>query len=109
MTNFQIIANAMIDSGLATKEMIAEIVKNKQELPLHTFADWKNRGYKIKKGEHAVMTAVIWKRKFKKKIIEDAPVDLVEEFKDEEVEDTGNFVRTKAFFFREDQVEKFKA
>ena len=25
------------------------------------------------------------------------------------LEDTGNFVRTKAFFFREDQVDKFKA
>lgn len=110
MTNFQIITNAIIDAGLMTKNEVEELIKNKKELPYHTFADWKNRGYKIKKGEHAKLTALIWKRKMKKKTDIEFPEELGEEISDiNEEEDTGRFFKTKAFFFDETQVEEMKA
>ena len=33
----------------------------KGDLPFHTFQDWKSRGYSVKKGEHALFTADLWK------------------------------------------------
>lgn len=47
MTNAEIIANAMKLNGITEES--------------HTFARWKQMGYKVKKGEHAKFRATIWK------------------------------------------------
>ena len=36
------------------------------EPPLHTLQGWASRGYKIKKGEHAVAETKLWKKKKKR-------------------------------------------
>ena len=49
MTNAEIIANPMKLHGITEKS--------------HTFARWKQMGYKVRKGEHATFRATIWKAK----------------------------------------------
>ena len=58
--------------------------------PIHTFDGWKERGYAVKKGEHAVASFLIWKYITGKKETEG------------EVEgknDNGRCIMKKAFFF----------
>ena len=94
MTNFQLIANAAIADGLYTREEIIAHLEERGELPLHTFAEWKNRGFTVRKGEHAKLTCQIWKPRTKK---EAAPED--------DGEKQSGFYLAKAFFFTEEQVE----
>lgn len=54
MTNEQIIQNEKKLLGMGEFE------------PLHTFAKWKEMGFKVKKGEHATVCTKLWKRKSKK-------------------------------------------
>lgn len=65
--------------------------------PIHTFACWKNLGYSVKKGEHAVAKFPIWKGS--EKVV-----------KDEDGNDTSEtalkMFRKEAFFFKSSQVEK---
>ena len=61
--------------------------------PIHTYNGWKDMGYQVKKGEHAIATFAIWKWKGKK---------------DEETgeENGGTCYQRKAFWFTAAQVEK---
>lgn len=61
--------------------------------PIHTYNGWKELGYQVKKGEHAVASFPIWKYTTKK---------------DEETgeETQGRCWQRKAFWFTFDQVEK---
>lgn len=93
MTNFDIITNAAIQEGLYTKDEAIAILESGNELPLHTFNEWKNRGYMVRKGEHAKLTCQIWKPRKKKEV------------KPDEEEERSGFYMTKAFFFTEEQVE----
>jgi hypothetical protein len=50
-----------------------EIIQNEKKVlgmgefePLHTFQKWKELGFKVKKGEHAVTCTKLWKPKAKK-------------------------------------------
>ena len=66
---------------------------------IHNFDGWKERGYAVKKGEHAVASFLIWKYITGKKETEG------------EVEgknDNGRCIMKKAFFFKRSQVEKIK-
>lgn len=75
------------------------------EMPeeIHTFNGWKERGYKVKKGEHSTIKFAIWKYTQKEKQpeemtgnpLEDAPV-------------SNMFMKTSAFFTAA-QVEPIKA
>lgn len=60
-TNFQLISDAAINAGLFTLEQAAEIIATFGELPLHTYAGWKSRGYQVRKGEKAKLKTTIWK------------------------------------------------
>ena len=60
---------------------------------IHTFAGWKERGYKVKKGEHAVAKFGIWKYAGKQD----------EEEKDKE---TGYCFIKQSHFFAAHQVER---
>lgn len=97
MTNFEIIANCAVETGVYTKEQVETIISQGFNLPLHTFAEWKRLGYSVKKGEKAKMTCRIWKYSNKE-------VEQKEEVQDEEA--NSHYYLTKAFFFSNEQVEK---
>lgn len=66
--------------------------------PIHTFAKWKEFGYVVKRGEHAVASFPIWKM-IKSKKSEDADADGSD--------DSKMFLK-KSFWFTFSQVEKIK-
>jgi antirestriction protein ArdC len=85
---------------MCNKEIISRyIAMNELEpsIELHTFAEWKRLGYKVKKGEKSKHKISIWKRTTKK----------VENEKGEEVETQNYFLKLLAFFTKE-QVEKLE-
>nr|DAX93288.1 MAG TPA: protein of unknown function (DUF1738) [Caudoviricetes sp.] len=85
---------------MCNKEIISRyIAMNELEpsIELHTFAEWKRLGYKVKKGEKSKHKISIWKRATKK----------VENEKGEEVEIQNYFLKLSAFFTKE-QVEKLE-
>lgn len=59
---------------------------------IHTFAGWKQLGYVVKCGEHAISKFKIWKYTLKKA-------------KEEDEAETERMIMTEAFFFSERQVE----
>ena len=61
MTNNEIIYSAAIDAGIYTQEQADAILASGHFLPLHTFQEWKARGYSVKKGEKAVLHVDLWK------------------------------------------------
>lgn len=87
MTNEEIIARKAISEGLFTEEEAICMIRNDKDIPLHTSRGWKERGYRVKKGEKGV-TCQLWKRK------------------NGLGEDESEFYQTKSFLFRGDQVEK---
>lgn len=64
---------------------------------IHTFAGWKERGFKVKKGEHAVAKFVIWKHSAPK--IKELPDD------GGEYVDKGKMFMKLSAFFSASQVE----
>ena len=65
--------------------------------PIHTFACWKNLGYSVKKGEHAVAKFPIWKGSEK----------VVKDNDGNDTDETAlKMFRKDAFFFKSSQVEK---
>lgn len=63
--------------------------------PIHTFNFWKEAGYMVRKGEHAVAAFTIWKYTSKAK-----------GKTEEEAQDEGYCFMKKAFFFSASQVDK---
>lgn len=59
--------------------------------PLLTYAEWKKRGFQVRKGEHAIAKFGIWKPKTKKQ---------KEEEEDTDKKMNGFFLKTSAFFIR---------
>jgi len=99
MTNLQIIANEAIANQLYTEDEVVEYFETIGCLPLFTFAEWKKKGYFVKKGEKAKLMCYIWKHKKSKTTVP------MQDGNDVEV-DERNFYKVKAFFFNETQVEK---
>lgn len=83
MTNVQI-----LEAECATRGIVEEV---------HTFAAWKSRGYKVKHGEKALFTTMLWKHSTK----------IVKNDKDEEEKKTSMYM-TKSALFGRHQVEKIK-
>ena len=99
MTNEQIIANSAVAAGIFTQEEAEAYFSHGMRLPIHTFAEWKNHGYMVKKGEHAALTVSIWKPKTRKKR-DEKNVDAKEE--------NSGFFLTTAYLFTKQQVEAIK-
>lgn len=99
MTNEQIIANSAVAAGIFTQEEAEAYFSHGMRLPIHTFAEWKNHGYMVKKGEHAALTVSIWKPKTSKKK-DEKTVDAKEE--------NSGFFLTTAYLFTKQQVEAIK-
>lgn len=89
MTNAQIIENAKALNGI--------------EEECHTFARWKQMGYKVRKGEHAAFKATIWKCNPKREIVEGVDPKTGEKVQDEATVNRM-FMKT-AHFFKRSQVE----
>lgn len=66
--------------------------------PIHTFNAWKELGFSVKKGEHAIAKFTIWKYK---------PETIKNE--NGEDEESGEMFMKTAHFFKGDQVEPIKA
>ena len=98
MTNYEIVLREAIMQGVFTPEQVAPFVENGLRLPLHTFQEWHNLGYMVKKGEKSRMTCTIWKYSSKNIPTEDG----------EEEEQGGHYFLAKAHFFTREQVEKIK-
>lgn len=64
--------------------------------PIHTFQAWKNLGYSVKKGQHAIAQFPIWKYTTGKKA----------EMSEEEAQIKGYCFMKVASFFKADQVER---
>ena len=63
--------------------------------PIHTFAAWKELGYIVRKGEHAIAKFVIWKYKAGKKTNDDG----------EEIDTSRMFIKV-SHFFSQSQVDR---
>ena len=98
MTNLEIIINEALKHEIYTEEEIEEKIENDEDLKIHTFAIWKAKGYKVKKGEHARIVTRLWKYKKGNK----------KEHSPEEEEEAKMYL-CKAFLFTEEQVEKLGA
>lgn len=61
MTNSQIIYNSALAHGFTEDQLSQLSDAYMGDLPFHTFQEWKSRGYSVKKGEHALFTADLWK------------------------------------------------
>lgn len=99
MSNEEIIVKSAISAGIFSEEEAAAYIMNGLRLPIHTFAEWKNHGYMVKKGEHAALTVRIWKPKTRKKK-DEKTVDAKEE--------NSGFFLTTAYLFTKQQVEAIK-
>ena len=80
MTNAEIIQTAKMLNGIVEDA--------------HTFAYWKQAGYKVRKGEHAAFSAKIWKANVKKVVV------------DGEEKDNLNMFMKTAHFITRSQVDK---
>ena len=68
---------------------------------IHTFAAWKQLGFSVKKGEHAIAAFTIWKYAERRREAEEENAD------EEQAE--GRMFMKKAFFFKASQVERITA
>lgn len=98
MTNQEIIFETAIALNIFTEDEAVTHLQQTGCLPLHTFKEWLNLGYSVKKGEKAAMVCDIWRMtNYKKK-----------SSTEDEEEKEDHFYMKKAFFFKRDQVEKIK-
>lgn len=103
MTNEKIILGEslkLMESGFLAgsgKRAIVEIngVQREIELPepIHTFNAWKQMGYKVKKGEHAIAKFSIWKYTEKAKKEEEKTGNALED-----APKSNMFMKMSAFF-----------
>lgn len=100
MSNEEIIVKSSISAGIFSEEEAAAYIMNGLRLPIHTFAEWKNHGYMVRKGEHAALTVSIWKPKTRKRKKDEKTVDAKEE--------NSGFFLTTAYLFTKQQVEAIK-
>lgn len=97
MTNDEIIFTAAVGLGLLTEEEVEEIFEEGgYELPLHTYAGWKDRGYQVKKGEKAVAKVLLWKPRPKRKKMGEEVAE----------EDKMKFLMVNSALFSKAQIEK---
>lgn len=102
-----------IGSTGRTIEFTAEdgtVKKIPEPEPLLTYDMWKQYGYVVKRGEHAVAVIEIWmpkkNRSMKKKSEEKSDESSASEDKAVISPEKQDFYKKKAFFFRMCQVEK---
>lgn len=104
MTNQEIITRTAIQLGILTESEAEQIIMSGREIPLHTYAAWKSRGYQVKKGEKAVCKVSLWKKSKGKKAKKDVE-QPTEDSEQQPIKD-GHFFQTNAALFLISQCEK---
>lgn len=99
MTNEQIITELAMQ--LYGEENVMEMLSEGIEPPLHTLQGWALRGYKVRKGEHALVETKLWKKKKNHDRESDKP-----ETQDGQIPTNRDFYMCRAFLFGMEQVEK---
>ena len=102
MNNEQLIMQAA--HTIFNDDQIEELLINYGEVPLHSYAYWKARGFSVKSGQKAIIKTNLWKKKSKKKNDEN-PESSEESSGDVELRKDGFFLTPTSLFFI-DQVEK---
>ena len=93
MKNEEIIAKIAISSGTLTEEEVGNMISAGQDIPLHTYKGWRDRGMTVRKGEHG-LECKLWKLKIRKKAEGEEPA-----------ESDGQYYLTKSYLFNIDQVD----
>lgn len=106
MTNTQIIYNAAIANGFTEEQLLLLLEAYKGDLPFHTFQEWKARGYSVKKGEHALFTADLWKYTNKPS---KAMIEAAAEAGKDAPEDAPHYYKKLSYLFSFAQVEPVKS
>ena len=96
MTNLEIISKELVEKGLYTENELEMKYLENGQLPVATYQEWQKRGYQVKRGEKSIVI-FIWKHKDKK---------IKKENTDEEEIIPEKFIKVKAFFFTEIQVQE---
>ena len=105
MTNSQIIYNAALAHGFTEDQLSQLLDAYKGDLPFHTFQEWKARGYSVKKGEHALFTADLWKLTSKPS---KAMIEAAKEAGKDIPEDAPHYYKKLSHLFSFAQVEPVK-
>lgn len=113
ITNEEIITRARLQLyaegkiGTTGRTLTYEDADGKHTIPepeeIHTFAFWKQNGYSVKKGQHAVIKLTIWKHTGGKQ-----QTVTTEDGEEKAVEIGGHCFHKEAFFFSSSQVEPTK-
>ena len=106
MTNSQIIYNAALAHGFTEDQLSQLLEAYKGDLPFHTFQDWKARGYSVKKGEHALFTADLWKYTSKPS---KAMIEAAAEAGSDAPEESPHYYKKLSHLFSFSQVEPVKS
>ena len=109
MTNQEIIYREAIAHNIMTQEAAEAAIKSGLEIPLHTYAAWKSRGYQVRKGEKATIKTSLWKRSKGKKKAQQESTEAAEQDSAENPEASGHFFLATAFLFTAAQVEEIAA
>ena len=102
MTNTQIIFEALKLKGFSEDQLLTIMNAYNGDLPFHTFAEWKARGYSVKKGEKAFLAVPLWKFTNKPNM---AARKAAEEA-GEEVNPDPHYYKKLSYIFGFNQVEK---
>lgn len=105
MTNQEIICREAVAHGVITKAAAEAALMTGAEIPLHTYAAWKSRGYQVRKGEKATIKTSLWKRSKGKKKSQDADSDTQQDTT-ENPEASGHYFLATAFLFTLSQVDE---
>lgn len=101
-SNNEIIYKAVTESGMLTTAEADNLIMKFGELPLHTFIEWKRRGYSVKKGEKARLHLYLWM--FTNKPNKAAREEAAEA--GEEIGDDPHYYKKLSHLFALDQVER---
>lgn len=105
-TRYQLMKDGIIGTSGKKIEMETpegEHVTIDEPEELHTFAAWKQLGFAVKKGEHAVAKIVIWKH------VDAAKGKNTDSAKDEQNQSAEKMFQKQAYFFTPGQVEKIQS
>ena len=102
MTNDKIIFEALKTKGFSEDQLMQLMQAFRGDLPFHTFAEWKARGYYVRKGEKAFLAVPLWK-------FTDRPnmaARKAAEERGEEVNEDPHYYKKLSYIFGFNQVEK---
>ncbi len=105
MTNTEIIRKAAEAHGFTLAQLDELAHAFNGDLPFHTYAEWKSRGYHVKRGEKAIFAVELWKYTSKpSKAQQDAQAETTEGETPEEA--AGHYFKKLSHIFSAAQVER---